>query len=186
MEQLRHDPSLLHSYVQEDLQVIHDISGWRTKKRRTKDGLESFVRDSPNSKKVKLFLVRSHVSCSVEDLWDILRTHLVERQREWHFLFVDGYQLEEELQEDIGLYYMSYKGPNVLVKTRDFLYMVVPHQLEGGGFLLTYRSVEYPDVVPLRKGRIRGEIVRAAHMVVPEEDGSGCMLYSLQQADARG
>lgn len=27
--------------------------------------------------------------------------------------------------DTIQLYYMSYKGPNVLVKTRDFLYMVV-------------------------------------------------------------
>lgn len=142
----------------------------------------------------KWFKIEGRVRTTIEEIRDLLDFRLLERQSEWHHLFVEGEIPEkharpgEPASDLLELCWMAYDSGSFLVSVRDFIYWKVGKTTdEHGGFQLSYRTVPQSGLnvtIPHRPSYVRGEF-QAAHFI--EDLGDGMLAYTyIQRADPKG
>src|SRR3989338_907414 len=88
---------------------------------RGEDDLRATVfRYRPTHESGCWFKIVGKVVASLEEVYDLLDTNLLPRQKEWHFLFIEGKILAT--RDNLELCWMAYDSDSALVSDRDFLY----------------------------------------------------------------
>ena len=134
--------------------------------------------------------IEGKVRATMAQMKDILDDRLLERQKEWHHLFIEGQILQRE--GPVELCWMAYDSDSFLVTDRDFVYFKIAASTETT-LQLTYRTLspqQEADLLPrfplpsTDHAYVRGYF-EAAHFV--EDCGDGTLTYVyLQRADPKG
>jgi len=177
----------IQQWLRDDESFCLSDDGWTVRNQSTQRKAVVFQRKHISNDSALYFKITGPVNATVDELLDLLDLHLIERQPEWHDLFIEG-KIVQKISDNVEIMYMAYNSGIPLVTNRDFVYVKVRKQLSeevGGGVLLTYRTVPHQDCPPLPQ-YVRGEF-EAAHCFRPNpKDPSSTDYTYIQHADSKG
>jgi START domain len=173
---------------QVDLQRMREWP-WKERKRRGDD----VVYEYEEAGEPLLWLkVEAIVNAPLASLQNLLDTNLLQRQSEWHKLFIEG--RVDVIDDNMQLCWMAYKSGSWLVDSRDFVYEKHARFVDNNtsSLVLSYRCVAGQEErmrsidfdFGERKHYVRG-FFEAAHHVEAIDERSTRYVY-IQRADPRG
>jgi len=170
-------------WVEHDKHLLTTDEGWSNWV-FTKDNLQHCERKIHGSS-VRCFKVKGVIpDCDSQSIYDLLHHNLVERQSEWHELYLKGKKLGSfSDSKDIEFFHFCYKSGIPIISGRDCSYVKIFTPLENG-FILTYRSLNI-NGCPVEPSFERTDILIGSHMVTVGEDKIPILTY-IQQATPGG
>eukprot|EP01091_Cochliopodium_minus_P017691 TRINITY_DN6995_c0_g1_i1.p1 TRINITY_DN6995_c0_g1~~TRINITY_DN6995_c0_g1_i1.p1 ORF type:complete len:645 (+),score=174.25 TRINITY_DN6995_c0_g1_i1:80-2014(+) len=172
----------VENWLNEDERLIQEISHVYL---RSHNAIV-YSKKVPNSV-LRYFKVVAHIrGATMDDMRSLLDIDAGERQKEWHYLLVEGGEVKK-YNDFVNVLYFAYKSPVPLVKTRDCCYTKVRRDLPRGkngedqGFLLSYRTIDGPY-----RPEYERTLFKSAHYILPDKINGGIWYTFIQYADPGG
>jgi len=172
-----HNQAALDAWMDQDLAQIRNQEIWQEHK-KAKDGSGDmcYVYKEKDEPVWWFKLVAIMSEATVEQARDMLDKSLIERADEWNQVAGTG-KIVEKVNENTIVYHFVYKPTMFLLSPRELLYVKTCRDLDNGGFLITYRSIDHEDVPP-SKDNVRME-QKSSHLIEPRPEGGIIFTYMM-------
>jgi hypothetical protein len=177
---------ILDKYLEEDLALINCTTWTQYKKNDDEDVCDRIIVANDPIWRIK---VTGSIEGSLANISNLLDAAIKERQSEWHELYAGGEYIYQDPANSLEVCLFRYLSPVSFVSPRDTVYLKVRRDYynennELQSFLLSYRSLDLDEILPVSKGHVR-TLFQGAHYI--QVINQNCFRYTYyQRADPCG